>query len=255
MKIGVCLKQVPASDAPLEIDWDHAWVRETDTTFVTNEPDTYALEEALRQKDSGSTEVVVIAVGPDRLMSTLREALAKGADRAILIRDEQAYFRDPLETAASIAVVASEENFDLILAGAQSDDHCYGQTGIILAEILGLPHTSMAVRLEVREQHLRAIRELESGWSQPVEIPIPCVVSMQSTINKPRYASVKGILDAKRKEIRIQPRSEMAIPAGLKNQTIRKLVFPPRGRSTEFLEGLPREIAKRLADLLVMHGR
>lgn len=251
MKIGVCLKQIPAQDAALKIDWDRAWVREDDTAFETNEPDTYALEEGLRLKDAKGAIVVAISVGPERVASTLKDALAKGADSAVHVLDQEVHQRDPTELAECIAAAVRDEGFDLILTGSQSDDYGYGQTGIILAALLGLPHASMAVQLELDQNQLCLVRELESGWLQRIEIALPCVVTVQSSINRPRYASIKGIMAAKRKPIRRLVWNELPVAGAGISQRIRKIVLPQQRQATEFLDGPPRELANRLCDILM----
>jgi len=250
MKIGVCLKQVPAQDAALRVDWDRGWVREVDTAFEANEPDTYALEEALRLKDTKGAEVVAISVGPERCAYLLKDALAKGADSAVHVLDQEAHQRDPMELAEAIAAALRGESFDLLLAGSQSADCGYGQTGIIVAALLGMPHASMAVQLELDQNHLLLVRELESGWSQRIEIRLPCVVTMQSGINRPRYATIKGIMSAKRKPIRTLAWSELPVSSTEGSQRVRKIVFPKRSQETEFLDGTPGELAQRLSDIL-----
>ena len=194
MKIGVCVKQVPAKDAPLAIIEGGAWIRESDIGFETNEPDSYALEEALRLKEKHGGEVVAISMGPERAKQTIKEALAKGADRGIHVADDQFFKLDPLGSARSIAAAIQAENFDLILTGLQSDDQGFGQTGVLLAELLGRPHATIIMAIEVVDGHMKLKRELEAGWFQWVELPLPAVLSIQSGINKPRYATLKGIM-------------------------------------------------------------
>ena len=162
MKIGVCVKQVPAKDAPLAVADGGAWIREADIGFEMNEPDAYALEEALRLKEKHNGEVVAISMGPDRAKQAIKEALAKGADRAIHIADSEFFKLDPLSSARSIAAAIKNENFDLILTGLQSDDQGFGQTGVLLAELLGRPHATIIMAIEVVENHMKLKRELEA---------------------------------------------------------------------------------------------
>ena len=173
MKIGVCVKQVPAKDAPLAIVEGGAWIRESDIGFETNEPDSYALEEALRLKEKHGGEVVAISMGPERAKQTIKEALAKGADRGIHVSDDQFYKLDPLGSARSMAAALKAENFDLILTGLQSDDQGFGQTGVLLAELLGRPHATIIMAIEVTDSRMKLKRELEAGWFQWVELPLP----------------------------------------------------------------------------------
>src|ERR1700719_2295269 len=204
MKIVVCIKQVPAKDAPLAIT-DASWIRETDIGFEMNEPDSYALEEALRLKEKHTGEVIAVSMGPDRVKQTIKEALAKGADRGAHIADDKAHTLDPLGAAKSLAAAIAREKPDLVLTGLQSDDQGFGQTGVLLAELMGLPHATLIMQIEMQggsqSDRVRAKRELEAGWFQWVELPLPAALTIQSGINKVRYATLKGIMAAKKKEI------------------------------------------------------
>jgi electron transfer flavoprotein beta subunit len=178
VKIIVCIKQVPAKDAPLSIAGN--WIKESDIGFETNEPDSYALEEALRLKEKHGGEVVAISMGPERVKQTIKEALAKGADRGIHISDAQFAQLDPLSSARMLAEALRKENADLILTGLQSDDHGFGQTGVLVASLLDLPHATIIMQIEVQEKKMRLKRELEAGWFQHIECPLPAVLSIQS---------------------------------------------------------------------------
>src|ERR1700684_2984999 len=162
MKIVVCIKQVPAKDAPLVIA-DGTWIRETDIGFKMNEPDSYALEEALRLKEKHSGEVVVVSMGPERVKQTIKEGLAKGADRGMHIADDKSPTLDPLGSAKLLAAAIEREKPDLVLTGLQSDDQGFGQTGVLLAERLGLPHATIIMQIEMeggaQSNRLRVKRE------------------------------------------------------------------------------------------------
>lgn len=255
MKIAVCMKQVPAKDAPLRLDESAAWVREADMSFETNEPDAYALEEALRLKEKHGGEVVVVSLGPERVRQVIKEGLAKGADRALHIQDDQFHSLDPLQMATVLAGALREENFDLILTGLQSDDHGFGQTGVLLAELLGCPHATIIMEIQVQDTRLRVKRELEAGWFQWIEMPLPAVLAIQSGINKPRYASLKGIMAAKKKEIRALSRADL-LPAELAStQKTKRVYVPEKTKKTEFLEGKPNEVAAQLLEKLKHEAR
>ena len=157
MKIVVCIKQVPAKDAPLSIDGN--WIREADIGFEMNEPDSYALEEALRLKEKHGGEVIALSMGPERVKQTIKEALAKGADRAIHIADDQFAQLDPLGAAKLLAEAVRKETPDLILTGLQSDDRGFGQTGVLIAALLDLPHATIIMQIEVQGKKMR----LEEG--------------------------------------------------------------------------------------------
>jgi len=177
MKIVVCIKQVPAKDAPLVIA-EGTWIRENDIGFEMNEPDSFALEEALRLKEKHTGEVIAVSMGPERVKQTIKEALAKGADRGVHIADDEAHTLDPLGAAKSLAAAIEREKPDLVLTGLQSDDHGFGQTGVLLADRLGLPHATLIMQIGVESDHLRVKRELEAGWFQWVELPLPAVLTI-----------------------------------------------------------------------------
>ena len=254
MKIGVCVKQVPAKDAPLAILGGGGWIRETDIGFETNEPDAFALEEALRLKEKHGGEVVAISMGPERAKQTIKEALAKGAERGIHIADNEFYKLDPLTAARSLAAAIQNENFDLILTGLQSDDQGFGQTGVLLAELLGRPHATLIMQIEASDGRLKLKRELEAGWFQWVELPLPAVLTVQSGINKPRYATLKGIMAAKKKEITTVDRASLGVPDA-RTQHVERIYVPQKTKQTEFLTGQPKEIAAKLIEKLKHEAR
>ena len=253
MKIAVCIKQVPAKDAPLAIT-DTSWIRETDIGFEMNEPDSYALEEALRLKEKHGGEVLVVSMGPDRVKQTIKEALAKGADRGMHIAENKAYLLDPLGAAKSLAAAIEREKPDLLLTGLQSDDQGFGQTGVLLAELLGLPHATIIMQIDVQGNRLRVKRELEAGWFQHVEVPLPAVLTIQSGINKVRYATLKGIMGAKKKEIVTIPRESLGVVHEL-TERVQQIYVPVKTKKTEFLTGTPKEAAAKLLEKLRHEAR
>jgi electron transfer flavoprotein beta subunit len=254
VKIAVCVKQVPAKDAPLRIVEGSGWIRETEISFEMNEPDSFALEEALRLKEKHGGEVVAVSMGPERTKQTIKEALAKGADRGIHISDDKFFQLDPLGTAKSLAAVLKKEPFDLILTGLQSDDHGFGQTGVLLAELLALPHATLIMQIEVQDGQMKLKRELEAGWFQWVEMPLPSVLTIQSGINKVRYASLKGIMAAKKKEIASVSRESLDI---VHEPTLRveRIYVPQKTKKTEFIDGTPAEAALKLVEKLRHEAR
>ncbi len=249
MKILVCMKQVPQKDAPLKLNETGTWIRE-DVSYEVNEPDAYALEEALRQKEKNGGEVVVITSGPARSQQVLREALAKGADRAIHLEDPAFVGLDAFNTAKAFAAAIKDENFDLIFTGLQSDDYGFAQTGVILAEILGLPHATIIMHLEKKDAGIRVKRELESGYFQFVDMPLPAVLTIQSGINKLRYATLIGIKQAKNKPLKKVSFADVKDAVSENLQKIEKLYIPQKTKKTEKLEGSPAEIAKKLVEKL-----
>ncbi len=253
MKIVVCIKQVPAKDAPLAIT-EASWIRETDIGFEMNEPDSYALEEALRQKEKHTGEVIAVSMGPERVKQTIKEALAKGADRGVYIADDKAYMLDPLGAAKSLAAAIEREKPDLVLTGLQSEDQGFGQTGVLLAELLGLPHATIIMQIDAQGGGLRVKRELEAGWFQWVELPMPAVLTIQSGINKVRYATLKGIMAAKKKEIATIARESLGVTHE-PTQRIERIYVPSKTKKTEFLTGTPKEAAAKLLEKLKHEAR
>jgi electron transfer flavoprotein beta subunit len=242
MKIAVCIKQVPTRDWQPRLTDDKTWIREQDASFEMNEPDAYALEEALRLKEKHQGEVVVCSAGPARVAQVIREALARGADRAIHVEDDGLASADAFVTGDALAAAMKDEQFDLILTGLQSDDQGFAQVGVILAERLGRPHATIIMEVQAEGSSLRVKRELEGGWFQWVSMPLPAVLTIQSGINQLRYATLKGIMAAKKKEIR------KVAPAGAaaSRQTILSLYVPEKGKKTQMLGGSPAEAAKEL---------
>jgi len=252
MNIIVCIKQVPAKDAPLAIAGN--WIRESDIGFEMNEPDSYALEEALRLKEKHGGEVIALSMGPERVKQTIKEALAKGADRGIHIADDQFAQLDPLATASALAAAIKKEKVDLVLTGLQSDDHGFGQTGVLLAGVLDLPHATIIMQIEVADGRMKLKRELEAGWFQHIECPLPAVLSIQSGINKVRYATLKGIMAAKKKEIAVLTRESLGAAAS-PTQKIEKIYVPAKTKKTEFLTGSAKDVATKLVEKLKFEAR
>src|SRR5258707_1442767 len=236
MKIVVAVKQVPARDSQLHIASAGKWIEESDLTYEINEPDAYALEEGLQLKEKHGGEVVVLCAGPERAGQTIREALAKGADRAIHIEEDHLESYDPLSAARVMAAALQAESPDLVLTGLQSDDLGYGQTGPILAELLGLPHATIIMEVEIQPSGIRVKRELEDGWFQHVEMPLPALLTIQSGISKLRYATLMGIKKAKSKEIKRLTAGELGVPLQ-STVTVEKIYSPHKSKQTQLLEG------------------
>jgi electron transfer flavoprotein beta subunit len=258
MKICVCLKQVPKKDSILRIASDQKWVDERDLSHEMSEADAYALEEALRQKEAHGGEVIVISMGPERARQAIKEALAKGADSAIHLSDplfDQA--TDAATIGRAIAAALKNENCDLIMTGLQSDDHGFGQVGLIVAEILKTSSATICMEVQIEQGSVRVKRELESGWFQWVRIPTPAVLTIQSGINQLRYATLKGIMAAKKKEIREVKAADLGLSAeDLKPlQMIERAYVPEKSKQTEFIEGKPAEIAAKLVEKLKFEAR
>ena len=249
MKIAVLVKQVPGSESVLPISGEQTWIDESMVSFVMNPPDNFAIEEALLIKErKGDGEVVVVSMGPARVQKVIREGLAKGADRGIYLEEDGQIETDPLSTAKRFSSVLKEENFDLILTGLQSDDMGMGQTGVIIGELLGMSTVTLAMETDVQDGSIRVKRELESGWFQWVKMPLPASISIQSGLNTPRYPSLKGIMGAKKKEVKVVSSGEHQTAS--KSQSIDKVFVPQTTKQTEVIEGDTDAAVTRIVEIL-----
>ena len=241
MKILVCLKQVPHQDARLDVRADGGWIQEDNIKFEINSYDTYALEEALRVKDATQAEVVVASIGPERVTQALRTALGMGADRAIHVKDPAADGSDPLGVAKILAAIAKAEQPDLIFTGFMSDDGNFATVPPMLAELFGIPHATAAVQLERKDGSVIVSREIEGGAQEVVELTMPCLVAMQTGINQVRYASLKGIMAAKKKPLDVKSVADLGLTgqvgASAAKIKIEKIAPPSKGASAEMLTG------------------
>jgi len=232
MKIAVLVKQVFGSESALQITDDSKWVNEDNASFVMNPPDNYAIEEALVIKEKlGEGEVVIVSQGPTRVQKVIREGLAKGADRGIHIEESGLIETDPLLIAKSIVSAIKDENFDLILSGLQSDDTGMGQTGVLVGELLNMSVATLAIETDIDKEKIRVKRELESGWFQWVTLGSSASITIQSGINQPRYPSLKGIMGAKKKEIKVVESLVMD-----KKQSMDKVFVPQASKETEIID-------------------
>ena len=251
MKIAVCIKQVVTREWQLRVNDQKTWIRDQDAGFELNEPDAYALEEALRLKEKHGGEVIVCSAGPARAAQVIREALARGADRAVHVESDALATADANAVAEALAGAIKAEQVDLVLTGLQSDDQGFGQVGVVLAEKLGMPHATIIMEVQKLDTRtgrdaLRVKRELEGGWFQWVALPMPALLTIQSGINQLRYATLKGIMAAKKKEIKKVTPPAAAPPA----QRITSIYFPEKGKKTQMLPGAPAEAAKELVKRL-----
>src|SRR5918911_4466603 len=234
MKIIVLMKQVANKDAILRINREGTWIEEGDLSFEVNESDGYALEEALRIKEKVGGEVIVCSMGPQRVKAVIKDALARGADRAIHVVVDNTTQLGPFTTAALLAEAVRGEQADLVMTGLQSDDMSFGQTGVIIAELLGLPHATIVIEVDAAGEQLRVKRELESGWYQWYSMPKPALLTIQSGISQIRYATLKGIMAAKKKEIKeVTPSAELV--GRPSHQRVEKIYLPQKMKQTQML--------------------
>ena len=262
MRIAVCVKQVPDTEARLRVAKDGRWIEEEDQPFVWSEADEYALEEALRIVEKTGGEVVVFSLGPERVREALRKALALGAARAVHLSHSAFQGGDALATGRALAAAIGRESFDLVLSGSQSDDLGYGATATVVAGILGWPHAWLVMGVEVEEggSSLRIVREMESGTNEILELGVPAVIEVQAGINHPRYASLKGIMAAKKKPVDEPTPQDLgldpdAVGAAGSRLEIVSVDFPEAGAGAQVLEGDPKQIAQQLVEKLRKEAR
>lgn len=261
MRIAVCIKQVPDTEARLRVGKDGRWIEEEDLPFKINESDEYALEEALTLAEGSGGEVVIFSLGPARVKEALRKALALGAARAVHLHDEAFLQGDALATGKALARAVAREEFDLVLTGSQSDDVGYGGTGSVVAGHLGRPHAWLVMGVEPEDgATVKVKREMESGLNEIFRIRLPAVLEIQAGINHPRYASLKGIMQAKKKPIEeldaaalgLDP-SEVGV-AGSRLEIV-SVAFPESGEGAELIEEAPETAAAMLVEKLQKEAR
>jgi len=263
MRVAVCLKQVPDTEARLRVGKDGKWINEEGLPFVINESDEYALEEAQRLAETaGDGEVVVFSLGPDRAQEALRKALAKGAARAVLLSDPAFEGGDAIATGRALAAaIRHEGDFDLVITGSQSDDVGFGGTGSVVAGELGWPHVWLVMGVELEDGGTaRVTREMESGMNEIVRVELPAVLEIQAGINHPRYAALKGIMQAKRKPLDRRSPADLGLDPGQVGGSgsrleILSVGFPDSGEGAQMLEGSPEEVARQLVDKLQREAR
>jgi electron transfer flavoprotein beta subunit len=249
MKICVLMKQVPDKDAALKINATGLGIDTTDLTFVTNESDSYALEEALLLKEAHGGEVVVCTLGADSSLQVIKDALSKGADRGLFLRDDAFNNLDILSLSKVFVAALKDENFDLIFSGLQSDDVGNGQLGLLIAEHLNTSHASLVMETEmVGDTTIKAKRELESGWFQWTELDFPASLTIQSGINTPRYASLRGIMMMKKKTIDTKSAEDLGLSLTSKTSTT-KMYIPEKIKETVYVDGTADEIVSKLVDI------
>jgi electron transfer flavoprotein beta subunit len=255
MKIVVMMKQVASKDAILRINKEATWIEESDLSFEVNESDGYALEEALRLKEKKGGEVVVCSMGPQRAKAVIKDALARGADRAIHVVGDNLAHLSPYAAATALVDAIREEQPDLIMTGLQSDDYGYAQTGVIMAELFEMPHATIVIEVDAGGETLRVKRELESGWYQWYSMPTPALLTIQSGISQIRYATLKGIMAAKKKEIKeVMPSAE--IVSRPSHQQLKRVYFPQKTKQTQLLgNGDAKAGAVALAEKLHVEAR
>jgi electron transfer flavoprotein beta subunit len=260
MRIAVCIKQVPDTEARLRVGNDGRWIAEEDLPVRINESDEYALEEALTLAEASGGEVVVYSLGPARVQEALRKALALGAARAVHLADDAFHGGDALATGRALAAAIAQEEFDLLLTGSQSDDVGYGGTGSVIAGHLGWPHAWLVMGVEPEDGTLKVKREMESGMNEIFRMKLPAVLEIQAGINHPRYASLKGIMMAKKKPLATVAPGDLGLDpselgaAGSRLEIV-SVAFPPSGEGAQMIEGSAEAAAKVLVEKLRQEAR
>ncbi|MGB9629924.1 MAG: electron transfer flavoprotein subunit beta/FixA family protein [Thermodesulfobacteriota bacterium] len=260
MNIIVCIKRVPeTADADVIIDKSGKDIEKGGLAFDLNEWDSYAIEEAILLKEKLGGTVTVLSMGGEESNESLRKCLAMGADEAIRLTDPAFEGSDGYVTARILSEVIRNLPYDLILTGTQAEDDGYGQVGVVLAELLGIPHASVVNRIEVQDKKVKVHRELEGGLEEVFEIDLPALLTIQTGINEPRYVSIMGIRKVAKKEIKTYGASDLNLSpqeVGVLGSDIRleKIFLPPVGEGAEMLEGKPEEIATKVFEILKDKG-
>jgi len=262
MNIAVCIKQVPDTEARLRVRSDGRWIEEEDLPFKINESDEYALEEALQIAEATGGEVTVYSLGPDRVKEALRKALALGAAKAVHLKDAAFEGGDALATGRALAAALAQGQHDLVLTGSQSDDVGYAGTGSVIAGHLGWPHAWLVMGVDVEEggASAKVTREMESGMNEIFRVALPAVLEIQAGINHPRYASLKGIMQAKKKPIADMAAADLGLGtdavgvAGSRLEVL-SVAFPESGEGAELIDAPPEEAAKILVEKLQKEAR
>jgi electron transfer flavoprotein beta subunit len=245
VKVVVCVKQVAVLGDEVEFTDDERDVDPDYLDFALNEWDSYATEEALRIVEaSGSGEVVVVSVGNEDVEDCMRRCLAMGADRGIRVGSEERL--DPIQVGRALAEVVQAESPDLVFAGVQSSDSVQAATGGALAALLGLPAVAVVTKIELGDGKATVHRELEGGLVDVVEVDTPAVLTIQTGINEPRYATLRAIKQAEEKEIDVRPLGDVGEPA----YRVRKMFVPPKGEGAEMLDGGAAEVAQRIKEIV-----
>ena len=260
MNIIVCIKRVPeTADADVSIGKSGKDIDKSGLAFDLNEWDSYAIEEAILLKEKLGGTVTVLSLGGEDSNESLRKCLAMGADDAMRLTDPAFDGSDGFVTAKILAEAIRKIPYDLILTGTQAEDDGYGQVGVVLAELLGIPHAALVNRLEAKDKKVKVHRELEGGLEEVYEIDLPAVLTIQTGINEPRYVSIMGIRKVAKKEIKTLGTSDLNLKTeevGLSGSDIQleKIFLPPVGEGAEMLEGKPEEIALKVFDILKDKG-
>jgi electron transfer flavoprotein beta subunit len=249
MKILVCIKQVPDMESKFKIDSVGTWYNTADLAWRMNEYDEYAVEQAVQLKEQlGDTDITVLCIGSDRVKETMKKALAMGCDRGVHVSDETNWTKDAMANSSIIAEYAKDHNFNYIFTGMQSQDRGSGQTGVLLAEMLGLPCVTTIIDFAMNDGEITVKRELEGGTRAIVKVKGPAVFTCQLGLNTPRYPTLPNIMKAKKKELLTVPVEQLQKIAS--RQETSKMFFPEKKSGGLVLEGDSAELAEQLIKIL-----
>jgi electron transfer flavoprotein beta subunit len=257
MNIIACMKHVPDTEAQIRIRPDGLGIIESDIKFVMNPYDEYGVEEALRMKEKFGGTVTIVCVGPARAVDAIRTGLAMGADKAVHLDDPAFEGGDTVSTAKALAAAIKGVEYDLIFCGKQAIDDDSATVGSALAEVLGIPQVSIVTKVEVSEDTKKAkVHRQIVGGEEVIEVPLPAVLTAQKGLNEPRYASLPGIMKAKKKEIKSMKVADVGLEqggvgaAGAKIRIL-KMYSPPARQAGKMIQGeSAEETAPQLAKLL-----
>ncbi len=235
MNIIACVKQVPDTETLIKVKPDGSGIIEDGIKWVMNPYDEYGVEEALRLKEKHGGDVTIVTIGPARVMETIRTALAMGAEKGVHIDDPSLNSADAYTTATALAAAIKALPHDIIFCGQRAVDDDSGQVGSILAELLGLPQVTLTTKLEIADKKAKASKAIE-GATVTIEMNLPCVITAQKGLNEPRYASLPGIMKAKKKPVDVKNAAALGITADPKAK-VAKTIPPPARAPGKIIEG------------------
>lgn len=247
LRVVVCVKQVVQLPGYVEFTDGNTAIDPAFATYQLNEPDTYALEEALQLREAaGDGEVVVVTVGDEDTTETLRKGLAMGADRAVRVWSNTVALHDPVTVARALAVAVRAEAPDFLFCGVQSSDAAQQSTGPAIASVLGLPCVTVATKIEHTDDTTIIHRELGGGRTEIIEVAGPVVVTIQTGLNSPRFGTFKEMVRAKKATIPVVDPGDLGLPAA----TVRRLYLPEEGRRHVEMLDRPADVAARILQLV-----
>lgn len=255
MNIIVLMKRVPqTAEAEVRVDSSGKKIDKEHLTFDTNEFDTYALEEAVLFKEKYGGTITAVSVGPPDSQDSLRVALAKGADNAIRVKAEDFGDLDGYKTAQLLHAAIKDIPYDIIFAGTMATDDSYYQVGVVLAKLLGIPHSTLVSKIEAEDGRADIHKEVEGGLQEHLEITLPAMIAVQTGINVPRYASLIAIRKATKKEIQTLGQESVSGDELKMNTQVEELYIPPVTKRAEIFEGSPEEVSAKMAAILKEKG-